>query len=121
MKSLPTTINNISIEKMKNISKEMIIGKTNLLEGCRDIYSLRMNTPLPDDEIFSPFIAIVSDMDYVPADKARENFGKEYLKRVDNESKDYLDALNESILLACNQLIEELRNNSKWQLQENNT
>lgn len=80
------------------------------IEGCRKLVSLRSQHGLEEDLNFSPFVGVVSETDDYPDKSVRENFGKDYLERIDREIMNYVLDARPSIIEACSILIEKYSN-----------
>lgn len=63
-----TALMTAALQKILLTAKHMLVGKVDIVEGCVAICKERagLDDSLRDDEAFSPFIALDSDLDSYP-------------------------------------------------------
>ncbi|MBU0983826.1 MAG: DUF2489 domain-containing protein [candidate division Zixibacteria bacterium] len=87
------------------IANAMLSGETDLIEGVRDICSLRFAVGDPQDDAFMFFIAADSETDHFPVGQQRKLCADEYLQRVDREMQRYLADAREDMMTACRNIV----------------
>jgi hypothetical protein len=91
-------------EEIRNIAKEIIQGKVDLLKGIRQLRKLRFAVPEYKD-LLLPIIGIESETDIYPLDKERESCSPELLARLDSQKESYLSRVKHIILEICEKLV----------------
>lgn len=95
--------------ELVHVSKSMIDGEIDLIEGVRKICFLRNYTKFPDSKVFIPIRAIDSETDHFPIGEMRKFCSMEYLKRMDEEMHVYISNMKDEILKCCSEIIRFLR------------
>jgi hypothetical protein len=88
-----------------SVAGAMLSGKIHLIEGVRQICSLRFELEEPDDKVFMPMVAVESETDYFPLGSLRRQYAVGALQRLDNELDEYLAVERTDILNACKAII----------------
>ncbi len=106
MTDLPSIIKLENKRKILDTANDMLDGKINLIEGSRIIDRLKHKVNQEGNPLFNTFQVVSSDTENIPLDgDIRKNFGEKYLERYDHEMKKYLEDMEESIRIACKNLI----------------
>jgi hypothetical protein len=90
--------------EIKNIAKEIVQGKVDLLKGIRKLHKLRYKVPEYQD-LLLPIVGIESETDIYPLDKERESCSPELLARLDSQKENYFSRVKPTIFGICEQLI----------------
>ncbi len=91
--------------KIVEVANAMLDGRMNLIEGVRSICALRHAIDLADNEVFMPIRAIESETDHFPLGEMRAHCSTDYLQRMDEEMRQYLDDASHDILAACSKIV----------------
>lgn len=92
-------------KKIVDSCQLLVNGDINFIEGCRKLVSLRNQLGLENDPGFLPFVGVASETDDYPDTFLRENFGADYLKRIDEEIAGYITIVEPTIIEFCGILI----------------
>lgn len=88
-----------------SVAGAMISGRIHLIEGVRQICSLRFELEDPDDRIFMPIVTAECETDYFPLGSIRRQYAAGALQRLDRELEEYLEVERRDILNACRAII----------------
>lgn len=86
-------------------ARAMLTEELGLLEGCRKIAALRLETPDVESPLFDTFRAVASETDHLPIGDVRKLASSAHLRRADQEASEYLMRATPRILSACESLI----------------
>jgi hypothetical protein len=92
-------------QEIVSVSRSIMTGEINIVEGIRKICALRMFMDNPEDEVFLPIRAIDSETDHFPTGTQRANWAPESLKKLDQQVEEYLADAREDIYEACREII----------------
>jgi hypothetical protein len=92
-------------QEIVSVSRSILAGEVNIIEGIRKICALRALLDNPEDEAFLPIRAIESETDHFPAGAQRANWAPESLKKLDQEAEEYLADARDDIFAACREII----------------
>jgi hypothetical protein len=92
-------------QEIVSVSKSILAGEVNIIEGIRKLCVLRNLVDNPDDEVFLPIRAIESETDHFPVGPQRTNWAPDSLKRLDQEVEEYLAAAQGEIFESCREII----------------
>ncbi len=87
------------------VSKSILAGDMDMIEGVRKICALRTLLDKSEDEIFISIRAIDSETDHFPGPNQRNLWATESLQRLDSELNEYLASAGGDILEACREII----------------
>ena len=87
------------------VAQSILDGKMDLIEGVRNICSLRPETGDPDNEVFLLIRAIESETDHYPVGQTRKRCSAEYLHRMDIEKQRYIEDAMNDIFNACKKIV----------------
>jgi hypothetical protein len=90
-------------------ARRLIAGKVGVIEGCRELSSLRSAFGDPFAEDFRTFVAIDSATDDLPVGKVRQEWNPEALARHDIRIARCDEIYKQQVIEACRQLITRLR------------
>ena len=94
-------------KELVDVAQRMVAGTYDLIEGCREIVSLRHEIDDPDNEVFTPIRGIESDSDDYPKGSVRSHYQKDFLERLDKEETEYLSRTKSVIITSCEEIIKE--------------
>lgn len=97
----------IANQKIVDICHKVINEEIGIIEGCRELVSLRGQYNLEEDELFDPIVGVDSETDDYPLGDVRELFSKDYLDRLDREVGGYILKVRLSVIEDCRNLIEK--------------
>lgn len=92
--------------ELVEVASAMLAGDMNLIEGVRQICSLRFAVGDPENEVFLVIRGIESETDTFPLGQPRSSYSQEYLQRMDAEMQSYLAAATDDIRQACQEIIQ---------------
>jgi hypothetical protein len=92
--------------ELVSLTSSMLAGKTNLIEGVRQVCDLRFAVEDPENEVFLAMRGIESETDTFPLGSMRANCSPEYLKCMDSKMQEYLSEAQEDIFRACREIVE---------------
>ena len=98
------------IKKIIKIAEEMIIDKTNLIEGCRLLSRLSLDTDESESDFFWFIRGIDADTDDIPIGEARKKWSIQKQLEFDKQEKEYLLKKKKSIIEACQKIISYYKN-----------
>ena len=90
------------------LARELIAGELGIIEGCRELSSLRHAFGDPFAEDFLPFVAIDSETDDLPIGPVRREWNAEALARKDIEIARCEAIYKSQAIEACKRLITRL-------------
>jgi hypothetical protein len=94
-----------SLERARQIAKETLDGKHDLLLACRDLADLRARLPaLPEDSL-DTFVAVASEVDDLPIGSARKYWAADALKVKDAEAEEYRQRVKDTVTAALRKLL----------------
>ncbi|MEW6639818.1 MAG: DUF2489 domain-containing protein [Pseudomonadota bacterium] len=92
-------------QEIVSVSRSVLEGDINTIEGIRKICALRMFMDNPQDEVFLAIRAIESETDHFPIGDQRANRAPEALKKLDQKVEEYLADARDDIYEACREII----------------
>jgi hypothetical protein len=92
--------------ELVKVANAMLAGDMNLIEGIRQICSLRFAVADPENEVFLAIRGIESETDTFPIGQMRSNYSQEYLQRMDFEMQSYLAEAKDDIRQACQEIVQ---------------
>jgi catalase (peroxidase I) len=92
-------------KKIIDICQSLVSGDIHIVDGCRELVSLRNQLNLQDDPNFLPFVGVVSETDDYPEPSVQEKFSSDYLKLINKDMSDYIALVRPSVIDASNILI----------------
>lgn len=92
--------------ELVKVANAMLEGDMNLIEGIRQICSLRFAVADPENEVFLSIRGIESETDTFPVGQIRSNYSQEYLQCMDVEMQTYLAEAKDDILQACQEIVQ---------------
>jgi len=95
-------------EEILRIAGAMLSGEIDLIVGSRKICELRYVIGEPDNPVFNPIIGFESETDDYPLGPIRARFSKDYLQKLDQEIRAYVERARPGVLVACKRIIESL-------------
>jgi hypothetical protein len=97
-------------QQIARVAAQMVAGEVELLEGCREIVSLRSS--LKEPELYDPdllaMVGVESELDDVPTGAARALWDTEALTDKDRKKDRYLQSVRDSLIDNCLALV------AKW-------
>jgi hypothetical protein len=94
-------------EELVMVATAMLAGEKDLLEGVREICSLRHAAGDPENKVFHKLRTVDSETDHFPLGDVRSQWLLERLSQLDIEKARYLDEARADILSACKAIIDE--------------
>ena len=91
--------------ELVSTARAILNGDIHLIEGVREICSLRHYVEDPDSEVFMPIRAIESETDHYPLGEMRSEYAQDYLRRLDAEMQHYLKDAKDDIVGACKEIV----------------
>ena len=100
-------VDNIATKRneMVSVAKAMLSGKMHLIEGVRQICSLRFDVNDPENVVFLVIRGIDSETDHFPLGSVRSYCNSDYLHEMDIEIGNYLENARADILKSCQEII----------------
>jgi hypothetical protein len=94
-------------KQITTIAAGMVAGELQLLDGCRQIVSLRPSLSEPDlyDSDLLCLVAVESELEHIPLGSVRELWDPDAVIEKDRELAEYLQLAKHEILDACRALI----------------
>jgi hypothetical protein len=92
-------------QEIVSVSRSILEGKINIIEGVRKLCALRTLMVNPEDEVFLPIRAIDSETDHFPIGNQRANWAPESLKKFEQEIEEYLADARGGIFESCREII----------------
>ncbi len=92
-------------KKIVSVSRDILEGNIDVIEGVRKLNALRTLLSNPEDEIFLPIRAIDSETDHFPIGNQRANWAPESLKKLNQEIEEYLADARDDIFEICRKII----------------
>jgi len=92
--------------ELVKVANAMLAGNMNLIEGIRQICSLRFAVADPENEVFLAIRGIESETDTFLVGQIRSNYSQEYLQRMDVEMQSYMAEAKDDILQACQEIVQ---------------
>jgi hypothetical protein len=97
-------------QQIAEVAAQMVAGEVDLLEGCREIVSLRSS--LKEPELYDPdllaMVGVESELDDVPTGATRALWSPEALADKDHKKDRYLRSVRSTLIASCLMLI------AKW-------
>ena len=93
--------------ELVTVATAMIRGEKDLLEGVREICSLRHAIGDSENRLFHPIRAVDSETDHFPLGAVRGQWSPEQLYRLDAEKERYLVEARADIVDACRAIVDE--------------
>ena len=92
-------------QEIVSVSRSILEGKIDIIEGVRKLCALRTLMDNPEDEVFLPIRAIDLETDHFPIGNQRANWAPESLKKLDQEIEEYLADARDDIFESCREII----------------
>ncbi|HCU05793.1 MAG: hypothetical protein A2X77_06070 [Gammaproteobacteria bacterium GWE2_42_36] len=99
-------------KNITNLAQKIIDGSINIIEGCRQISSLKIEKEMRDNSDFLIIRGFESETDEYPLGIVRKNYNQESLRKLDKEIMTYLNESKPVILEACKNLIKKYGNSN---------
>lgn len=90
-------------------AEKILSDSIDIIEGCRKINTLWLQTGLPEDESYTFFDIVNSETETFPKGFIRKFCTKGYLKEQAQEEKDYLNQFLDEVKEECKKIIERLK------------
>ncbi len=101
-------IDEIKKQKAIEIATAVINGTVNPIEGCRQLWHMKYDIGMENDENFNLFTAVDSETDHLPLGSQKDQCSTSYLERVQREERQYLESARDDIVQACKEIIRKL-------------
>lgn len=86
--------------QLAELARDMILGKVDLVEGCRQVVSLHRRLGDADDDATIVVIGVASETDEFPVGASRSRWSPESLAESDAERDAYLAEVREPLMNA---------------------
>ena len=94
-------------KRVTEVASGMLDGSIHYLEGAIQLSSLQFEIDVPeDDQDFTVFVVIASEIDHLPIGAPRQYWSKEALERHESEIQESIKWAKEISLLHCKSLSE---------------
>ncbi|MGF1868143.1 hypothetical protein L4D15_23340 [Enterovibrio norvegicus] len=93
--------------ELNHVANLILEDKTDIIEGCRRIVSIRNHLELNEDHDFLPIVAFVSEIDDYPNKEASGRFNEEYLLKIRREVNSYIKIVKPTLQNACATIIKK--------------
>ena len=88
-----------------SIASGMIQGDVPLIEGARELCSLRLDIGTSESELFYPIIAFDSETDHYPVGAVRQHYSQEKLAELDREITAHLLEVRAEVVQSCESIV----------------
>jgi hypothetical protein len=92
-----------------DVARRLISGKVGVIEGCRELSSLKYAFGDSFTQDFRPFVAIDSETDHLPVGTVRREWNPNALARKDNEIAKCEELYRPQVIEDCERPIKRLR------------
>ena len=90
------------------VARQIMAGELGVIEGCRELSSMRWEFGAEMKELFLPFVALDSETDHLPIGAVRELWQVDALARKDQEIRRFEQVQRTQTIEACLMLIRQL-------------
>lgn len=94
-------------QKAVFIAQNIVNESIGLVDGCRQIVSLRLCQEIRDDPDFLTIRGFESETDEFPIGEVRKHYNQEALKKLDTELNSYVARVKPIIISACENIIKK--------------
>jgi hypothetical protein len=93
--------------RIVEVAEAVLTSQLDLVSGCRELTALCHILPPESLPIFYPVIGFESETDDYPLGDVRQQFGKDYLERMDKRIKEYSERSRPWVLAACREIVKQ--------------
>ncbi len=97
-----------AIEETLRICRGLLDGSIPMIDGCRQITSLRNEMGATGNSVFDIFVVVDSDSDHLPFGNVRQHCSPEWLQKADAEIADIESLYREPVRKAAEALLRTL-------------